>query len=143
MNQKASTTSSGAASRARVVALDWARALAIVDMIVAHLGNSQIPFINGIPAVRFAVLFAVLAGTTHRALSPLQAMGSMSLTAYILHVVTAGHLLQYSPDPLFWNAVITTITALLAFAMLWNLTSSRRGPAEWALHTLTKKGRRL
>lgn len=91
-------------------------------------------------------------------LRPLQATGSMALTAYLVHILSAGPLLdhevaQYNKEqeqlyhagapqvpgktdaelyshPLLW---VGTIGGLLVFAPLWK-QRFRRGPAEWAMY---------
>lgn len=62
---------------------------------------------------------------------PLAAMGSMSLTAYIAHIVSFAAVLGVSggySEPLAW----ATILVLLIFASLWQHFLGR-GPAEYAL----------
>lgn len=94
----------------------------------------------------------------HLLMRPLQAMGSMALTAYLVHILSAGPLLdhQVAPynqeqeklyhagapqvpgktdaelysHPLLW---VGTIGGLLVFAPLWK-QRYRRGPAEWAMY---------
>ncbi|WIM68235.1 trypsin-like serine protease [Corynebacterium breve] len=75
------------------------------------------------------------------ALAPLQAFGSMSLTMYILHVLSAGTMLNQPSQPVLPNAALTSIFVGLAFAMAWKLTGLRRGPAEWLMHRLATLGR--
>lgn len=65
---------------------------------------------------------------------PLQAMGSMSLTVYVLHVVTAGAVLAggaHRHPSLYWT------TLVVAFIVPWLIKLQfRRGPLEWAVSKL-------
>lgn len=81
----------------------------------------------------------VSAKATQRFLLPLQAMGAMSLSMYILHVVTAGLFLTGSSYPMYTNMLAVSIAGALIFAMLWTLRGPRRGPAEELIARITKK----
>ncbi|MFB7498739.1 DUF418 domain-containing protein [Streptomyces sp. NPDC056161] len=73
----------------------------------------------------------------HRLARPVIAVGSMSLTAYILHVIAIGMLgIEELPgSPLY--VLLAFVVAIAAFAMLWSRLL-RRGPFEWLLGLATK-----
>ena len=84
-------------------------------------------------------------------LYPLRAMGSMSLTVYVAHVLTAAMILTNDNNPAWSSseepathplALGVTIVAAIVCAMIWK-QFFRRGPLEWVMHVLTVKGARI
>ncbi|WP_026460107.1 DUF418 domain-containing protein [Schaalia suimastitidis] len=66
------------------------------------------------------------------ALKPVAALGSMSLTAYVAHIVAigfAGDLLYIGPST---RGFVIIVVALLIFAFVWTFFFAR-GPLEWLL----------
>ena len=85
-------------------------------------------------------------------LYPLRAMGSMSLTVYVAHVLTAAMILTNDNNNPAWSsseqpathplALGVTIVVAIVCAMIWK-QFFRRGPLEWVMHVLTVKGARV
>ena len=85
-------------------------------------------------------------------LYPLRAMGSMSLTVYVAHVLTAAMILTNDNNNPAWSsseqpathplALGVTIVVAIVCAMIWK-QCFRRGPLEWVMHVLTVKGARV
>ena len=84
-------------------------------------------------------------------LYPLRAMGSMSLTVYVAHVLTAAmiltndnnHAWSSSEEPATHPLALgVTIVVAIVCAMIWK-QFFRRGPLEWVMHVLTVKGARV
>ena len=84
-------------------------------------------------------------------LYPLRAMGSMSLTVYVAHVLTAAMILTNDNNPAWSSseepathplALGVTIVVAIVCAMIWK-QFFRRGPLEWVMHVLTVKGARI
>ena len=83
-------------------------------------------------------------------LYPLRAMGSMSLTVYV--VLTAAMILTNDNNNPAWSsseqpathplALGVTIVVAIVCAMIWK-QFFRRGPLEWVMHVLTVKGARV
>lgn len=92
--------------------------------------------------VALAVLMACIAAVDafprfHRLVRPVIAVGTMSLTAYVLHVV-AIHFLgieELPGSPL--HVLLGFIVGVTVFAVLWSRLF-RRGPLEWLLGRATK-----
>jgi uncharacterized membrane protein YeiB len=80
----------------------------------------------------------VVAGLLPRVTRPVVAVGSMSLTAYLLHIAFIAGLnefgIEYQTDAL---ALLTLIAALMVVATVWSLLF-RRGPVEWLMGRATK-----
>ncbi|MGW6908808.1 DUF418 domain-containing protein [Streptomyces sp. NPDC054940] len=92
--------------------------------------------------VALAVLIACIAAVDafprfHRLVRPVIAVGTMSLTAYVLHVVAIQFLgIEELPgSPL--HVLLGFIVAVTVFAVLWSRLFGR-GPLEWLLGKTTK-----
>jgi uncharacterized membrane protein YeiB len=101
------------------------------------LGNT------GVALAVLAVCFiaVLLSGRQSRLVAPLAAVGSISLTAYIAHIVAirlldADNTEEWTALPVFLGF---TATAML-LALLWT-RFFRRGPLEYLLYTATKPAR--
>ncbi|NUP14909.1 MAG: DUF418 domain-containing protein [Streptomyces sp.] len=92
--------------------------------------------------VAIAVLAGCLAAVDafprfHRAARPVIAVGSMSLTAYVFHIVGIRFLgIEELPGPTL-HVLLGFIVAVTVFATLWS-RCFRRGPLEWLLGKATR-----
>ncbi|MER5935876.1 DUF418 domain-containing protein [Streptomyces sp. NPDC001928] len=92
--------------------------------------------------VAIAVLVGCLAAVDasprfHRLTRPVIAVGSMSLTAYVLHIAAIRFLgIEELPGPAL-HVLLGFIVAMTVFAALWS-RRFRRGPLEWLLGKATK-----
>ncbi|MFN3218358.1 MAG: heparan-alpha-glucosaminide N-acetyltransferase domain-containing protein [Acidimicrobiales bacterium] len=84
---------------------------------------------------------ALLPGAVTRLLSPLGALGSISLTAYVFHPVLVQDVWTWT-DPISasftWEIVRLAIAMALLVALGWVVKRRwKQGPLEWALHRLS------
>lgn len=112
------------------------------ELLVASPHSETTLSIIGNTGIALAVLIACLAAVDasarlRRLARPVIAVGSMSLTAYVLHVagIYAFGIGEESPLSLTW--LMTFIVTVSVFALLWSLRW-RRGPLEWLLGKATK-----
>jgi uncharacterized membrane protein YeiB len=106
----------------------------------AHSGT---PFeIVGAVGVAVTVLVAalVLAEKLPRLWRPVTAVGSMSLTAYVLHVIAIDATGSMAGEPL--PVLLGFIAGAIVFALVWS-RFFRRGPLEFLLHRATAPAARL
>jgi uncharacterized membrane protein YeiB len=86
-------------------------------------------------------LLALLPGAVTRLLSPLGALGSISLTAYVFHPILVQDVWTWT-DPISssftWEIVRLAIAMALLVALGWVVKRRwKQGPLEWALHRLS------
>lgn len=100
-------------------------------------GHSGTPF-EIIGAVGVAIMFLVgslvLAEKLPRLWRPVTAVGSMSLTAYVLHVIAIDATGADTGQPLY--VLLSFIAGVIVFALVWS-RFFRRGPLEFLLHKAT------
>lgn len=99
--------------------------------------HSGAPFeIIGAVGVAITVLVAalVVAETLPRLWRPVTAVGSMSLTAYVLHVIAIDATGSDTGQPLY--VLLSFIAGAIVFALVWS-RFFRRGPLEFLLHKAT------
>ncbi|GGX55647.1 DUF418 domain-containing protein [Streptomyces chartreusis] len=113
-----------------------------VGLLVASPHSETTLSIVANTGVATAVLAGCLAAVDafprfHRLARPVIAVGSMSLTAYVLHIAGIRLLgLEELPGPAL-HVLLGFIVAVTAFATLWS-RHFRRGPLEWLLGKATK-----
>ncbi|MDC0773876.1 DUF418 domain-containing protein [Streptomyces sp. HD] len=113
-----------------------------VGLLVASPHSETTLSILANAGVAIAVLAGCLAAVDafprfHRAVRPVIAVGSMSLTAYVLHIVGIRFLgTEELPGPAL-HVLIGFIVAVTVFATLWS-RYFRRGPLEWLLGKVTE-----
>ncbi len=112
------------------------------ELLVASPHSETTLSILGNTGVALAVLVACLAAVdaiprVHRLARPVIAVGTMSLTAYVFHIVGIWFLgIEELPgSPL--HVLLAFIAAMTVFATLWS-RFFRRGPLEWLLGKATK-----
>ncbi|NNN29447.1 DUF418 domain-containing protein [Streptomyces sp. S3(2020)] len=113
-----------------------------MGLLVASPHSETTFSVLGNVGVAVAVLVACLAAVDafpgfHRLVRPVIAVGSMSLTAYVFHIVGIHFLgIEELPgSPL--HVLLGFIVAVTVFASLWS-RFFRRGPLEWLLGKATK-----
>lgn len=85
-------------------------------------------------AIMFLVGSLVVAEKLPRLWRPVTAVGSMSLTAYVLHVIAIGATGADTGQPLY--VLLSFIAGVIVFALVWS-RFFRRGPLEFLLHKAT------
>ncbi|HEX8866746.1 MAG TPA: acyltransferase family protein [Lentzea sp.] len=111
------------------------------SMLLAATPHSGTPFeIVGNIGVAITILVAALAVTTTRAWlwRPITAVGSMSLTAYVLHVIAIGLLGLSAQQGEPGIVLLEFIGGAIVFALVWS-RFFRRGPLEFLLYQATAK----
>jgi len=85
-------------------------------------------------AIMFLVGSLVVAEKLPRLWRPVTAVGSMSLTAYVLHVIAIDATGADPGQPLY--VLLSFIAGVIVFALVWS-RFFRRGPLEFLLHKAT------
>ncbi|MEV6130632.1 DUF418 domain-containing protein [Streptomyces violaceusniger] len=117
------------------------------DLLVASPHSETTLSILANTGVALIVLAGCLAAVDtfprfHRIARPVIAVGSMSLSAYVLHIVGIHFLgIEDLPGPPL-HVLLGFIVAVTAFATLWS-RYFRRGPLEWLLGKATKPAERV
>ncbi|MER7661560.1 DUF418 domain-containing protein [Streptomyces sp. NPDC096193] len=119
----------------------------VPDWLLVAAPHSQTTFsIMGNTGTALVVLAACLMATAHSArlrwwAAPVIAVGSISLTAYVGHILAIKAL---GIDDMSDSAALPVLLAFIAAAMLFALAWTRvfrRGPLEYLLHTATEPAR--
>ncbi len=101
-----------------------------------HTG-SFVDLVSATGGALVVISLSLIAGRAGRWLYPLQAMGSMSLTVYVVHVLTAGAVLTASGPTHFPVLAVGTVLGSMAVAMIIR-TRFNHGPLEWAVRRIVQ-----